>query len=780
MVVAILTALLSLQQLQVDAALDRNRAEVGETLVLTITVEATASEAVRILNPSLTALELLAATDHSEVSIHEGVATRTLTRTLRLRASSAGVARIGATVVRAGGSIARADPIEVTVSANEEAEDETLSPRIRALVERHVPPELSDDEVLVKVLTSADSIILGEQLDLAVVAWFPQHIRARLRTPPTLQPPQLHGAWTYSQGVPHAVDMRWRVRNSVYQVYVHSVVAFPLRPGVLTIGPATVSYSLPMSYSFLSREIRHEPESDRVFVDVIQQPAANRPSSFNGASGSELELSVGAQETRLSLGDATVVTATLSGQGNVALWPEPTMLWPDAVRAYPEGINVELDPGTELISGTKSFRYLVVPDSSGTHRITDVSYAYYDLTSDRYRILRVPELSLTVDAASSSRGERRSATRVLLPSGNNLSLQRLFATLPTWSWLLFLILPPAGALTFLAVRKYHSGTQRERQSSTDKLACLEKSFRDVLRDLVGTAERADSKTLAAALRAAGIEAPIAAHAARVRERLWLANYGPESGTDPEELSAEVAEVLRALPGETVGYAARGTAGALFALLFLAAMPHSLLAQSAERLYETGALRSAADSFEARARAEPWEVSHWYNLGAVCERAGAVQCARRAWIRAARLSPRSDRVRTALAELPPLDVASARLTRVFPLSPAEAFSVAALFWLLGWLSVALRWRSWIWWSACLLAVVCAAYGIHVREEYRSPVAFVVATDTPLRVAPYGPAQTVRILDPGTAVSIRRHRAPWILVERAGDPGWLLQQEVLTLK
>ena len=244
--------------MQVVATVDRLQVEVGEEVLLTITVEVASNDPVQILNPSIIGLELLGTTDQSDVSIREGVATRILTRRLRLRATSAGTARIGTTFVNLGQLVAQADPIELFVEATENADAEALAPHIRDMVERHVPPRLSADEVYLEVLTSTDSIVLGEQLDLAVVAWFPEQVRTQLRTPPTLQPPELQGAWTYSQGVPHAVDMRRRLRNAWYHVYVHAVVVFPLTPGTLEIGPATVSYSLPMSYSFLSREVRHE------------------------------------------------------------------------------------------------------------------------------------------------------------------------------------------------------------------------------------------------------------------------------------------------------------------------------------------------------------------------------------------------------------------------------------------------------------------------------------------------------------------------------------------
>jgi hypothetical protein len=772
LVTALLLTLIALQQVQVEAVIDRDRVRLGETVVLTITVEATGNEPVQILNPSALGLEILGSIDQSDVSIRDGIATRTITRELRLRANAAGTARIGATTVRAGESVAQTQMISVTVIADEEDSGARLAPHIRRMVERHQPAMRAADEVFVEVLTSTDSVVLGQQLDLAVVAWFPQQIRSLLRTPPTLQPPELQGAWTYSQGVPHAVDMRRVIGGTPYQVYVHPVVVFPLTPGDLEIGPATVSYSMPMSYSFLSREVRHQPQSDRTRIRVVEQPANGRPTFFEGAAGSRLELSIDADPVRVVVGGASVVTAILHGEGNVALWPEPRIGWPEGIRAYPEAVEVNLEPDAERITGSKTFRYLVVPDSSGTHRIPQTAYAYYDMEMQRYLVLRTPELPIVAEFGSSSTALGRTTPRPLMSPGGRATLTRLAGDVPPLIWLLIAALPPllTGAATVIRrLMRMRRDTPRSSERTLDR---SEQEFRETLYDLVGEVERSGGAELSAALRAAGIDAPIAAHAARVRERVWQANYGPEREIDPEELTAEVKEILKALAGSM---------GAIALLLMcLIGTGGGLSAQSAERLYEAGVLRAAADSFESRASANPLGVSNWYNLGATWERVGEITRARRAWIRAARLSPRNGSVRTALNQLPPLDITSSRMTPVSPITPAEAFLVATCLWIVAWGCIVLKVRTLITAPTLLLALAFAAYGMQLHNTYAIPVAFVSLPEVPLRSAPYGPAQPRQFLPEGVAVRVARTDGAWMLVERGVERGWLLREEVIALR
>ena len=110
--------------------------------------------------------------------------------------------------------------------------------------------------------------------------------------------------------------------------------------------------------------------------------------------------------------------------------------------------------------------------------------------------------------------------------------------------------------------------------------------------------------------------------------------------DPSELSAEVEEVLRVLLGTASQSRQSGVliGSVLVALVVLGAPPAT--GQSAERLYETGAVRAAADSFTARAVREPLRAEHWFNLGSARYRLGDVAGARAAWVRAQRLAPRA--------------------------------------------------------------------------------------------------------------------------------------------
>lgn len=771
------TALLLQQQVEVGAQVDRQEVTVGEEIVLTITVEAHAGRGpVEINDPDLTGLELRNSRDQTRVSMQGGAATRITTRRITLHALRPGTATIGPVRVRQGEESAETEPIDIRVRAPASDAGAGLEDAIDALVRSAPAPRLSPDEATLSVLLSSESVVLGSQVDLVVVAWFPREVRSRLRNPPTLQAPALRGAWTYDRPAPTGIVASRQVGGAWYDLFALHEVVFPLAAGATEIGSATVSYSLPVSSSFLSRELRHEVQSEPFEIAVAAQPRAGVGSGYQGAAGRALDFRVDVPPGELRLGDAAMVYATLSGRGNVALWPEPALDWPVGLRAYPQEVAVDLNSEGGLVGGSKTFAYMVVADSAGTHRVPAPRYTYFDVASSRYVELRVAPIEFVTPSRRA--GLTPVETVQPLVAAAPYSAEGLLAGVPLWGWILVVLLPP---LIVLAMRlEVHVPRRVPRRPKADQgagsgagLQPLEAEFRGVLEGLVPAARYKAAEGLAAALRAAGVEASLAAHAARVRDRLRQALYGPEGSTDPEELTAEVQEVLRALIGGT----GRVRSASLLVLLLLCSAAGAAGAQSAEQLYDAGAVRPAADSFAYRAAQDPLTAAHWYNLGAALNRLGENVRARAAWLRAARLAPRDETITRALAGTTPPDASPRSFIWVSPVTAAEAFLIAAALWMFAWFLLAARVRLRHVVPLLLFAVLAAAYGNAVTKRYARPLALVMLDETPLRAAPFGSAEAARELGRGVAVLIEEERGPWVLATDGVRRGWLLRTEVV---
>ena len=231
------------QQPEITASVDRSRVARGDTVTLTIHVAASGNDPVRIADPALSGLDLVDAREASRVQMVDGVAQRVTERVLRLRAVRVGEATIGGLRVAQGGRSARAADLVVTVTSAA-APPAPLEVSIRKIVDGLAPPD-SADQVVLDVVPSRTRVVLGEQVDLVTVAWFPRAVRSRLRTVPEFEGPDVLGGWAYQHSGPAGVAMSRLVGDRWYDLFVQYETVFPLQTGTVRVGRASVSTACP-------------------------------------------------------------------------------------------------------------------------------------------------------------------------------------------------------------------------------------------------------------------------------------------------------------------------------------------------------------------------------------------------------------------------------------------------------------------------------------------------------------------------------------------------------
>ena len=771
----LLVALQSASPPDVTAQVDRARVPAGEEVTLTIRARSRSTELVVVALPGLTGFTIVGSREVTEVAL-EGVGgpLRTMTRELRLKTQRPGTLVIGPVRVRQGVREIATPPLTVTVDSAATGIATAVSPIARRLIDA-APPPAHNDRVALSLILPGDSVLVGQQLDVIAAAWFPRDLRARLTYPPILSLQTAEGAWSYPGAVPTEVAASRQVRGAWMDLFVAHQALFPLAPGRLVIPPATVAYAVPVGFSVFQREERYSLRSDTVPVTVLPLPGERRAADDQPVAGQALALELGLEPPTGRVGEPIAMTATVSGAGNVALWPEPSIRWPPGFRPYSGETGMRIAPRDGRIAGTKVFHYLVMPDSAGSFLLPEVRYPYYDLAAGEYRAATVAPRPLAV-----APGIEPHAARALPPLARGRAPEwadELARSFVPWGWLVLLVGPP-----LLVWRRRRRGIGAAIPGTAaparlTRLGHLEREFQALLASHVPDQPARDGDGLARALRAAGVDSAVADHVKRLRDRLRASRYGPRGLGDAAELAAELEQVLHVLGADPGGKGRRVVAAiALLALVGLA-RPAAAQTMSAEALYEAGALRAAADSFAARAAGSPHVAAHWYNLGATLYRAGADGKATAAWTRAARLAPRDPLVRRAHELLPPPDAASEALLTTGLATPGEWALVAGLSWVAMWSAVAARRRRTVVLGLSLVTV--AAAGLASREGLRrsQPLAIVLNAATPVRVAPYGGASPASMVEAGAALLVERPYGAWLEVIRAdGVRGWVLAAEV----
>lgn len=776
-------ASLTLQGVEVTANVDRTRLAVGEEIMLTVRARTRSPASLDIQLPPLAGFAIVGSRDLTEVAM-SGTAgpVRTTTRELQLRAEQAGALLIGPVRVRQGESAVATDPILITVDSAATGVATALSPLVRSLLERAQPPRRTDD-VALTVIVPDDTVLVGQQMDLVAAAWVPRELRERMRRPPLLTLVTPEGVWAYPPSTPAGVAASRQVGNKWMDLFITHQIVFPLAAGRIHVTPASVDYAVPVTFSFFSREERYTLRSDSVSVVVLPLPATGRPSGDRGVVGQGLTLDLRIEPAETRVGEPLEVAATVTGTGNVALWPEPVLRWPPGFRAYAAETEVRLAPVQGRVAGSKTFRFLAVPDSAGSFVLPDVRYDYFDTSvgGGRYQAALAAPRVLVVAPGAEPRAAR--SLPPLLPRHDESWADRVGRALGLTGWLAIALLPPLAVwFTWRRRPMEQPAVETVAQREVTQLGRLEHDFLAVLASHVPDAFARDGDGLAQALRAAGVDSAVADHVKRLRDRLRAARYGPRGLGDAAELAAEIEQVLRVLGAESGSRRRQRIVVALWVLTFVASSLEAQ-ARSAEALYEAGALRAAADSFSARAAAEPLMAAHWYNLGATLYRAGADGKATAAWTLATRLAPRDAVIRRARRLLPPPDLASEQLLDVGWATPNEWGVIAGGAWALLWLVIlGAGQRRRLALLVVLSAVALAATGLGFAEWQRRerPVAVVVATEAPVRAAPYGGAGAAATVPAGAALVLGRRYGRWVEVRRSdGVRGWVLAAQVVPL-
>ena len=761
---ALLAAALLIQgfALSASAAVERDRVSVGEEFTFTISAASDGTGSLTLITPAFDGFTIVRRSERREVAVS---GRRTQVWEFQLKATAAGKRQIGAVQVVQGGVVAETAPVDVEVVAEGTGLAAQLNPRLREMLLAVPPPP--DSGAQITVLTSAPSAVVGQQVDVVTLAWFPRELRLRLRRQPTLEPPTFTGVWNYPQPVPPGIIATKRVGDAWFDLFVYHQVLFPITAGQVRGTPAVLRFSVPLAFQFFSQEERYELKSAIPRLAVLPLPDHGRPAGFDGAVGNGITLTREVDGLPRA-GEPVGVRFVLSGRGNVALWPPPFLRWPAGLQVYPEGTSEELDAVGGVLGGRKIFRFLVVPDSSGALAIPSVTYHYFDPEPASYQVAVAPGVKVPVAPALTPVASRAEPPAMILGTTPPPSWRWAHA-LPGWVWGI-LWLAPVAAFGLSRIPR-RARTVAGRAERIPPWLEAQRQLDGVMRAL-GVEGGAEPVTLMRALRGAGADAALAERVVSLQGRLGAERFAPAGGGSSSALLAEARATSSALG--RLAHRGRGGKGAVVsvALLLLLAARSDGQGIPAERLYETGAYRAAMEAFAARAAATPAVVGNWYGLGAAAYRLGEDGAAAAAWTTAARLAPRSRTMARALLLVPAPDPNTALWRAIWPVTAEELFLAATLLWIATWVGVGIsrRWRGRyaVVAGGAVAALLAAGWLSH---EGSRPLGL-VAVAAPLRVSPHGRAPGSRDLPVGTGVRPTTRRGDWTLVRAAtGEVGWI---------
>ncbi|MDQ6612066.1 MAG: BatD family protein, partial [Gemmatimonadota bacterium] len=234
-----------------------------------------------------------------------------------------------------------------------------------------------------------------------------------------------------------------------YSARVFQKALFPLASGKLGVPSPQLSYSLPQSSSYFSREESHvvKAESTTLFVRPI--PDEGRPANYTGAVG-VLKAATHVDATTARVGDPLVLTLRVEGTGNIKLLPRPPLEveWASTVAGTE---RLQLDTTGITVKGTKEFDWILTPTRDGEVSIPAIEYSYFNPYSEQFEVAEAPSFPISVSVGSLAVADDSNEAVVLLPLRNHVvgAVPKTPVDDPRL-WILCAFLPiPALALLFV-------------------------------------------------------------------------------------------------------------------------------------------------------------------------------------------------------------------------------------------------------------------------------------------------------------------------------------------
>lgn len=369
-------------------------------------------------------------------SIINGVASRSYTYTYTLVAESPGSYTIPPTPIDIDGANFTTNAVNVTVVARSSSTQGSSNQR---------------PDIFIRVEVDDRNPVVGQQVLADLVLYFKAPIEIVSYMPNSNWPTE--GFWkeTLSDGTnPRAESVILdgeRYRKAV--LLRHAV--FPGRAGELVLGQAKVTATIrnPSRYTdpfnsffggFGTNQRTVELTSDPIRLQVRTLPQTDVP-TINAVGQYTITRRLGTQ--RAMVGEAIEVITEIRGTGNLGLVSRPEFDYPDGFEVFQPQESLMLDPATDNIRGTRTFRDIIIVRRPGEFTIEAARLAYYDPSRRRYITTNLPELRLTVsrDPNALAAGPSRNEIGVFPVTGVVRWTRIGSATLISnwWMWLGFIL-----------------------------------------------------------------------------------------------------------------------------------------------------------------------------------------------------------------------------------------------------------------------------------------------------------------------------------------------------
>lgn len=406
-VVFLLAACAFAQDVQFTAGVSKNPVAADERFTLEYTVTTTGASAKNFRTPDLGKFLVLSGPNQStSMQIINGSVSSSQIFSYILQPREPGKISIAPASVEVGGNQYSSNAVDLTVTKSSGRAAQQQSQQQEQSVE-------VGDNLFLRAEVDRTRLYQGEQITVT----YKVYTRVRIANYGINKLPTMTGFWGEDLEVPQQVNMTNEVIDGKqYQVGILKKMAlFPTQSGNLEINPMELTCQVQLQQRRKSNDIFDQFFNDPFFgsaqtanvtiknepvkITVLPLPRNNIPESFNGAVG-KFSLKGELNKRTIKTNEPISLKATVSGTGNVKILEAPKLNLPSDFEQYEPKITESIQRSAGVISGTKTFEWLIVPRYPGEKKIPALEFTYFDISQRRYITLRTNEFNVLVEKGS--------------------------------------------------------------------------------------------------------------------------------------------------------------------------------------------------------------------------------------------------------------------------------------------------------------------------------------------------------------------------------------------
>ncbi len=294
-----------------------------------------------------------------------------------IRALAAGTFEFSPAVAEVDGKTYRSNPLTIVVLPSGQA---TTSGAATPSTPPELGKELSgaryDPRAFLRTVVEQKEVYIGQQVNVAVYLYTNVGVAGRSVNPTK---PAMDGFWVHEEQITSLEGPIVQVNGVRFRAYLlQKSIAFPQRTGELTIGAPKVTFDLGTASLFDAPQ-RVERIGVPVPIEVKPLPTPGPPDAFVG------KYSVRARLDRSSVktGNAVTLRVEATGVGNIQdLRIESPPI--AGVRALQPVIRDEQRFHGKALGGTRSWEWILIPETPGRHTVPSIQLNYFDPESEQY------------------------------------------------------------------------------------------------------------------------------------------------------------------------------------------------------------------------------------------------------------------------------------------------------------------------------------------------------------------------------------------------------------